>query len=475
MQKILLFTGNGTPAISAANIYFEKFERKYELFIIEETNLTFARVYKTLERRLKKRGVLSCVDLILGRIYAAIFLSPQEVKKMYSPHLVVTDLNSQIVKDLVISSKPDFIITNACSILGRDLISIIECPIINIHNGITPRYRGVGNFWAFNEENLDLTGVTVHQVNEGIDTGERLIVKKIDFLRERIPFKEIDTHAFKEGAGLVVEYVENGRIDIPIPYRRLFSGIYTFPGLTEIISASLKFKKLKSRMINLEDTFLLSFQEQSKSTELTDLQKLHWHDDSTCRERDQFIQALYKKYSRPNWHVLDIGCGDGRYESFLSPSLYTGCDYFVQNEGDSKIIRCSADELPFENQSFDCALGIGLYQHVGSARKVADEMKRVTRKGGVIIINTLRQFTILELIILLIVFFWDSNKINLIWSILKKDYFSGKKINGVLVARRYSKKELKKMFQNKDKPLFLYNGIFKSFLFAREITVVIRI
>jgi ubiquinone/menaquinone biosynthesis C-methylase UbiE len=474
MKKIVLFTGNGTPAISAANIYFDRFQNDYELFIIEEINLTFERVFKTIQRRFKKKGLLSCFSLVLGRFYSAIFLSPRGEKRKYSPNLTVADLNSALVKDTIVSLKPDFVITNACSILTRDLISIIGCPIINIHNGITPRYRGVGNFWAFHEENPDLTGVTIHLVNEGIDTGERLIVKKIDFFREQIDFKEIDNFAFKEGAKLVVEYIKNKKIDIPSQYRTLFSAIYTFPGFTEIVVASFRFKKLKSRMVRLEDTFLLSFQEQSTSNQLTDLQKLHWHDDSTCRDRDSFIESLYKKHSSPDWQVLDVGCGDGRYESFLSPCHYTGCDYFVQDQKQNKILKSPADELPFGNQSFDCTLGIGLFQHIGSSRKVADEMKRVTRKGGLIIINTLRQFTLGELIILLIFFFWDFKKLNLIWTILMKNYFSGKKVNDVLVARRYSKNELKFMFQNKTKPIFYYNGVFRSFLFSREITAVIR-
>jgi methionyl-tRNA formyltransferase len=43
---------------------------------------------------------------------------------------------------------------------------------LNIHAGLTPRYRGAhGAFWAVMEGRPDLAGVTVHVVDQGIDTG----------------------------------------------------------------------------------------------------------------------------------------------------------------------------------------------------------------------------------------------------------------------------------------------------------------
>jgi phosphoribosylglycinamide formyltransferase 1 len=43
---------------------------------------------------------------------------------------------------------------------------------INVHVGITPRYRGVhGGFWAIYENRPELAGVTVHKIDPGVDTG----------------------------------------------------------------------------------------------------------------------------------------------------------------------------------------------------------------------------------------------------------------------------------------------------------------
>jgi methionyl-tRNA formyltransferase len=44
--------------------------------------------------------------------------------------------------------------------------------MLNLHMGITPRYRGVhGGYWALADGRPDLAGTTVHLVDEGIDTG----------------------------------------------------------------------------------------------------------------------------------------------------------------------------------------------------------------------------------------------------------------------------------------------------------------
>jgi folate-dependent phosphoribosylglycinamide formyltransferase PurN len=60
-------------------------------------------------------------------------------------------------------------------IVGREFLENVKCPVVNIHAGITPHYRGVhGGYWALVERRTGLCGVTVHQVDAGIDTGSVL-------------------------------------------------------------------------------------------------------------------------------------------------------------------------------------------------------------------------------------------------------------------------------------------------------------
>ena len=62
---------------------------------------------------------------------------------------------------------------NGTRILSKELLSKISVPIINIHVGITPKYRGIhGGFWAIKNNDLENFGVTIHHVDSGIDTGK---------------------------------------------------------------------------------------------------------------------------------------------------------------------------------------------------------------------------------------------------------------------------------------------------------------
>jgi phosphoribosylglycinamide formyltransferase-1 len=52
--------------------------------------------------------------------------------------------------------------------------------IINIHPADTRKHQGLGAYdWAF-ENNLDKTMITIHYVDEGVDTGEIIAQKEVD-------------------------------------------------------------------------------------------------------------------------------------------------------------------------------------------------------------------------------------------------------------------------------------------------------
>jgi hypothetical protein len=83
----------------------------------------------------------------------------------------VDSVNGAETRALFEKLKPHVVVVTGTGIIGKRLLSL-GATFINIHVGITPRYRGVhGGFWAIVEGRPDLAGVTVHQVDAGIDTG----------------------------------------------------------------------------------------------------------------------------------------------------------------------------------------------------------------------------------------------------------------------------------------------------------------
>ncbi|MCO6462371.1 MAG: hypothetical protein J5I59_13290 [Saprospiraceae bacterium] len=70
------------------------------------------------------------------------------------------------------------IIINGTRIISKKTLKKIPFPIINIHVGITPLFRGVhGGYWSLRTQRADLFGSTLHFVDKGIDTGN--VIKQV--------------------------------------------------------------------------------------------------------------------------------------------------------------------------------------------------------------------------------------------------------------------------------------------------------
>lgn len=127
--------------------------------------------------------------LIFG---AAIALRPWLWKKTLLPgwYLAQTrnipvrscrNVNHPAVEKFIQDKQPDIIISAFFNrILKPNIIGIPRLGVLNIHPGWLPDYKGVMNyFWAL-KNNEAQAGVTLHWINEGIDTGD--IVSRRKFI-----------------------------------------------------------------------------------------------------------------------------------------------------------------------------------------------------------------------------------------------------------------------------------------------------
>jgi len=84
----------------------------------------------------------------------------------------VTSVNLPETEQLLRRLAPAVVVVNGTRIIAPSTLGAVACPFLNVHAGITPRYRGVhGGYWALAEGRPDLAGTTVHVVDAGIDTG----------------------------------------------------------------------------------------------------------------------------------------------------------------------------------------------------------------------------------------------------------------------------------------------------------------
>ncbi len=89
-----------------------------------------------------------------------------------SPEYRVPSVNAEQTVALLTALRPVMVVVNGTRIIATRVLDSAGSPIVNLHAGITPRYRGVhGGYWALAERHPEWVGTTVHLVDPGIDTG----------------------------------------------------------------------------------------------------------------------------------------------------------------------------------------------------------------------------------------------------------------------------------------------------------------
>ena len=101
--------------------------------------------------------------------------------------IYVENLNSDLVKDILIERNIDILILAGVGIVKDNIISIPNLTILNVHSSVLPGYRGTeSEVFALADAKYDLIGNTVHFVNNKIDAGEILSV--IKFPQDKLKF-----------------------------------------------------------------------------------------------------------------------------------------------------------------------------------------------------------------------------------------------------------------------------------------------
>ena len=86
-----------------------------------------------------------------------------------------------ISEDFVLDHKFNFLISYGYRhVLKKNILSLFKKTSINLHISYLPHNKGADpNFWSFIENSPK--GITIHRLDEGIDTGEILVQKKVLF------------------------------------------------------------------------------------------------------------------------------------------------------------------------------------------------------------------------------------------------------------------------------------------------------
>lgn len=87
----------------------------------------------------------------------------------------VTSINAPQTTALVEEIKPGAILLVSTRLMSARQLAAMPCPVINLHAGINPNYRGqMGGYWSLRENDPQNFGATLHLVDAGTDTGGTL-------------------------------------------------------------------------------------------------------------------------------------------------------------------------------------------------------------------------------------------------------------------------------------------------------------
>jgi len=125
-ESIIILAGKHAPAILTGNVYLECLSAQYDLIFIEERRKP-KQTFQFYKRYLLKKGILRLLDIILMRIVFTCVNFPKRViknkiKKKYMLSLVVSDINSAPVRDLIRKTQPKYVIANGCWILNKETL-----------------------------------------------------------------------------------------------------------------------------------------------------------------------------------------------------------------------------------------------------------------------------------------------------------------------------------------------------------------
>lgn len=122
------------------------------------------------------------------------------------------------------------------------------------------------------------------------------------------------------------------------------------------------------------------------------------HEFFTRAKVDHLVELIRRHIGDPaGVRVLDFGCGPGRTDAMLAPSVgeVVGVDVSEalivrarRDNPDMRFLHYDGERLPFDDDTFDVTFAVCVMHHVPPAQwqAASNEMVRVTKPGGLSVI-----------------------------------------------------------------------------------------
>ena len=253
-MKIVLLCSEGDSSAIVYNALKKHY--KIDKIIVEDDvpRKTF------LKRRIKKLGFFKVLGQIAFSVGIVPFLKRKSKKRKAeivqengldltanyladSQTVRVSSANSVECINVLKEVNPDIVVVNGTRILTQEVLDCVNATFINMHAGITPKYRGVhGAYWALCNKDYENVGVTVHLVDKGIDTGNIIYQSKISISEKDnfCTYPLLQTAAGVQDELKAIEDIANNQLKTQT--NNLPSKLYSHPTMWQYLRFRMKYK-----------------------------------------------------------------------------------------------------------------------------------------------------------------------------------------------------------------------------------------
>ena len=122
--------------------------------------------------------------------------------------------------------------------------------------------------------------------------------------------------------------------------------------------------------------------------------KFHDFSDEIINEiAKEYFDILNESNVNKNTYALDIGCGTGRWTKFLTGKVgfieaidpsnaIFAADKLLGNIENVRLTKASTETIPFEDETFDFAMSVGVLHHIPDTQKAMKDCVKKVKKGG---------------------------------------------------------------------------------------------
>lgn len=218
-------------------------------------------------RMLERHGVLRTVNKLAFNWLRWRWLSSEEtriVREQLFPHdapveyvravptITVPNINHPDCVNFLREHAPDLIAVCGTTVIKPEVFTLAPRGAINIHTGITPDYRSADPiFWALYCNEPHKVGVTIHFVDQGIDTGA-VIHQEVAPLYRSDTLATIYVRCIRIGAALylrALDEIASGTVQARAHGSGAGRAFYSIDlGIVQYLIFRWRFRRLKRRL-----------------------------------------------------------------------------------------------------------------------------------------------------------------------------------------------------------------------------------